>query len=181
MKGIIFNVLEDMVVEKLGMQAWNELMQQHAPNDRVYVSAKNYDEHELFALANGVAATLNLPLQEVVKAFGHYLFKGLADRHQTVVQQFTDLTSLIMGIHNVIHVEVNKLYHDPALPTITCECETPQRLIMHYASPRKLCFCAEGLLFGAAEYFHESISIRHDVCMHNGADSCILTITRHDD
>lgn len=40
MKGIIFNVLEDMVVEKLGMQAWNELMQQHAPNDRVYVSAK---------------------------------------------------------------------------------------------------------------------------------------------
>lgn len=176
MKGIIFNVLEDMVVEKFGMQVWNDLLQKHAPADRVYVSAKNYDENELFAIANGVALTLDMPLQEVVKAFGHYLFKGLADRHDDVVKHFADFTSLVMGIHNVIHVEVNKLYQDPALPSISCQLKTPNHIEMRYSSPRKLCFCAEGLLFGAAEFFNESINITHEVCMHKGADHCILDI-----
>ncbi len=37
MKGIIFNVLEDMVVEQLGMEVWNELLQSHTPEGRVYV------------------------------------------------------------------------------------------------------------------------------------------------
>jgi len=181
MKGIIFNVLEDMVVEKFGMPVWNNLLQKHAPPDRVYVSAKHYDENELFAMANEVAEILAIPLQDVVKAFGHYLFKGLADRHLSVVDNFPDFTSLVMGIHDVIHVEVNKLYQDPALPSISCQLKTPHSIEMCYSSPRKLCFCAEGLLFGAAEYFKQTISISHDSCMHNGASHCILNVEiQHD-
>ena len=38
MKGIIFNVLEDMVVAQCGMSVWNDLLEKHAPKDRVYVS-----------------------------------------------------------------------------------------------------------------------------------------------
>ncbi|MBB1302765.1 heme NO-binding domain-containing protein [Pseudoalteromonas sp. SR44-8] len=176
MKGIIFNVLEDMVVEQLGMEVWNELLQSHTPEGRVYVSVKNYDAGELFAMANGVALRLNMPLQDVVKAFGQFLFKGLADRHLDVVERFTDFTSLVMGIHDVIHLEVNKLYQDPSLPTISCRISRPGHIEMNYNSPRKLCLCAEGLLFGAAEYFDQAINITHAVCMHKGAQQCILHI-----
>lgn len=181
MKGIIFNVLEDMVVEKLGMAAWNNLLTSHAPEGRVYVSAKNYDDSELFALAAAVADTLKLPLADVVKAFGQYLFQGLVDRHQSVVKRFANFEDLVLGIHDVIHVEVNKLYVDPALPTISCEKTSEHTIKMLYHSPRQLCLCAEGLLYGAAEYYKIPIAIQHTQCMHQGAAQCELLIEQlHD-
>lgn len=63
MKGIIFNMLEDMVVTQCGMQVWNELLAKHAPKDRVYLSAKSYAEDELFGMVQDVAQRLNLPAQ----------------------------------------------------------------------------------------------------------------------
>ena len=72
MKGIIFNVLEDMVVQQCGMQVWNDLLAKHAPADRVYLSAKSYAEAELFDIVQDVALRLNLPVPDVVKAFGRF-------------------------------------------------------------------------------------------------------------
>ncbi|GGW61031.1 heme NO-binding domain-containing protein [Alishewanella tabrizica] len=181
MKGIIFNILEDMVVEKLGMAAWNSLLEKNAPQGRVYVSAKNYDDSELFSLAQAVGDTLQLPLADVVKAFGHYLFQGLVERHQSVVQRFASFDALVLGIHDVIHVEVNKLYVDPSLPTISCEKTSDNTIKMFYHSPRQLCLCAEGLLYGAADYYKIPITIQHTQCMHLGAEQCELIIEqRHD-
>ncbi|MDP5035356.1 MAG: heme NO-binding domain-containing protein [Alishewanella sp.] len=176
MKGIIFNVLEDMIVEKFGMAVWNDLLAKHAPPDRVYISGKSYEDNELFAIASDVAVLLNIPLQHVVKAFGDFLFQGLASRHKDVIAQFSDFSELVMGIHDVIHVEVNKLYVEPALPTISCRSPSANQIELTYSSPRKLCFCAEGLLFGAARHYGQQIKIEHTVCMHNGAEHCILGI-----
>jgi hypothetical protein len=181
MKGIIFNVLEDMLVQQCGMEVWNELLQKHAPQNRVYVSAKSYEASELLSIVQDVALRLNLPIQDVVKKFGHFLFHGLAARHQDVVSKFPDYTSLVLGIHDVIHTEVNKLYHDPALPTISGKLLNPKQIEIHYASPRQLCFCAEGLLFGAAEHFQQKISIQHPQCMHHGADYCVLLVDMQDE
>lgn len=181
MKGIIFNVLEDMIVQQCGMQVWNELLEKHAPENRVYVSAKSYADIELLSMVQDVATRLQLPPQEVVKAFGIFLFQGLATRHQNVVQRFPDFTALVLGIHHVIHVEVNKLYQDPNLSTIAASVLNPTQIEVRYQSPRKLCYCAEGLLFGAAQHFHRHISISHDVCMHQGADHCLFVIDLKDE
>lgn len=176
MKGIIFNLLEDMVVDQCGMQVWNDLLAKHAPTDRVYVSAKSYADSELLNIVQDVAEQLKMPVTEVVRAFGRFLFGGLAARHTDVVKRFADFEALVFGIHDVIHLEVNKLYHEPGLPTISCQRLSPQQIQLRYASPRKLCYCAEGLLYGAAEYFHQSILISHPKCMHHGADHCELLI-----
>ncbi len=181
MKGIIFNVLEDMVVQQCGMQVWNDLLAKHAPADRVYLSAKSYAEAELFDIVQDVALRLNLPVPDVVKAFGRFLFGGLAARHADVVQRFSDFSSLVLGIHDVIHLEVNKLYHEPSLPTISGKMVSNQRIELIYSSPRKLCYCAEGLLYGAAEHFKQSIEISHPTCMHKGAEHCTLIIDLHEE
>ncbi|WP_239642784.1 heme NO-binding domain-containing protein [Shewanella sp. POL2] len=174
-------MLEDMVVAQCGMSVWNDLLEKHAPKDRVYVSAKSYAESELFSIVQDVAQRLNMPIQDVVKAFGQFLFNGLASRHAGVVEHFEDFTSLVMGIHDVIHLEVNKLYHEPSLPNITGQHLSDNQIALRYSSPRRLCFCAEGLLFGAAEHFKQKIQITHDTCMHTGADHCMLIIElQHD-
>jgi len=181
MKGVIFNVLEDMIVQQCGMAVWNDLLEKHAPEHRVYISAKSYEDIELLNIVQDVAARLQLPLQDVVKAFGNFLFQGLADRHTDVVHRFNDFTALVLGIHHIIHVEVNKLYHEPGLPTIGARVINPKQIEVSYNSPRKLCYCAEGLLFGAAKYFKQNIKISHDVCMHRGANHCMFVIDLTDE
>jgi predicted hydrocarbon binding protein len=176
MKGIIFNVLEELVVEKCGMGLWNDLLTKHAPPNRVYVSAKSYEDSELFAIVSDVAVILEVPVQDLIKVFGDFLFNGLATMHNDVILQFSDFTELVLGIHDVIHVEVNKLYHEPSLPTISSRIVSDHHIELTYTSPRKLCFCAEGLLFGAARHYGQEIAIEHEVCMHNGADHCVLDI-----
>ena len=55
--------------------------------------------------------------------------------------------------------------------------ETPTGdVVMGYASHRRLCAFAEGLIEGAAEHFGEAVSIVQPTCMLRGDRSCELVI-----
>ncbi|MBQ4850195.1 heme NO-binding domain-containing protein [Pseudoalteromonas sp. MMG012] len=176
MKGVIFRGLESLVIEKCGMAAWESLLEKNAPDDRVYISAKSYPDEELVGLAQDVAVALSLPLQDVLKAFGEYLFGYLLQKHPTIVDTFDGFSSLIMGIDSVIHVEVAKLYQEPNLPKIECELVREGFILMQYYSKRKLCLCAEGLIYGAAAHYSIDVTLDHVECMHQGADACVIEV-----
>jgi hypothetical protein len=105
--------------------------------------------------------------------FGNYMLGRFADIHP---EFFADHTakSFLKSVHDVIHVEVRKLHPDVVLPEFTYEDPADNALVMHYHSPRKLCQLAEGLIEGAAKQFDIEVSIKHDICMHDGADHCEL-------
>ncbi|MCG7535437.1 heme NO-binding domain-containing protein [Pseudoalteromonas sp. OOF1S-7] len=176
MKGIIFRSLEELVVENLGMSAWNALLDEHCPAHRSYVSAVSYPDEELFALANGVAKHMALPLPDVLGVFGRYLFGSLAAKHPTVLAELDTFEKLIVAIDSVIHVEVAKLYDEPNLPKIDTEIINDSEIVVDYCSPRKLCFCAEGLIYGAADHYNRQIEISHTSCMHNNDDHCRFVV-----
>ncbi|MCF2906903.1 heme NO-binding domain-containing protein [Pseudoalteromonas sp. DL2-H2.2] len=177
MKGIIFRSLEELVVENLGMGAWNALLDEHSPDHRSYVSAVSYPDEELFALANGVATKMALPLPEVLGVFGRFLFGSLAAKHPTVLAELDTFEKLILAIDSVIHVEVAKLYDEPNLPQIDAKIVNDSEIVVEYRSPRKLCFCAEGLIYGAADHYNKQIEISHTSCMHNEDDHCHFVVT----
>ncbi|KZN53815.1 heme NO-binding domain-containing protein [Pseudoalteromonas luteoviolacea] len=177
MKGIVFRCLEELVIETKGMDVWEQLLEQHCPEDRVYVSAKSYPDEELVGLATSVSQALNLSMPETLKAFGTYLFGFLAKRHRSIVQEFHSFEQLIVSIDEVIHNEVRKLYEEPNLPTIEATIQDDRTIHLIYRSPRKLCFCAEGLIYGCAEHFDKQIQIEHPECMHKGDLACFLIIT----
>ncbi|MEJ6476741.1 heme NO-binding domain-containing protein [Pseudoalteromonas piscicida] len=176
MRGVIFRGLEELVIEALGMQAWDELLEAYAPTGRVYVSPTSYPDEELFALAQGVAAKLGKPLTEVLAIFGQSLFGFLAEKHKGIAAKFESFEELVLSIDSVIHMEVKKLYDEPNLPSINVVKEDDKTLILEYCSKRKLCFCAEGLLHGAAQHYSRKLSIEHPQCMHNGAEHCTLIL-----
>lgn len=175
MKGVVFNILEEMVLEKGGMELWNELLTQTAGAKGVYTSAVSYPDAELFALVGSVATYLDLPVQEVIRGFGEYMFGKLSRRYPLFLDRCPDLFSFLESIDGVIHVEVNKLYEKPGLPSIQCE-RVGDGLVMNYRSERKLCMLAEGLTFGAAKYYGTPVHIHHSQCMHDGADHCVLEV-----
>ncbi len=62
-------------------------------------------------------------------------------------------------VDDVIHVEVRKLYPDAELPSLPCERPAPNRLLMHYSSPRGFGDLAEGLIAGCIKHFGENITV----------------------
>lgn len=176
MKGVIFRGLEALVIEKCGMAAWDDLLEKNAPQGRVYISAESYPDEEIVGLAQDVAVALSMSMPEVLKAFGEYLFSHLKGRHPSIVESFSGFADLIIGIDQVIHVEVAKLYHEPNLPEIKAKIVDDGVILMRYYSKRKLCMCAEGLIFGAASHYGIGVSLNHVECMHDGFDSCLIEV-----
>lgn len=176
MKGVIFNVLEELVIETSGMDAWNNILQA-AGSDGVYTSGESYSDEELFSLVGAACNALNLPAEQVIGMFGEYLFDQLDARHPTFVASAKNLKNFLMSVDTVIHGEVLKLYTNPNLPRFKYIDHGDNKLTMQYSSPRKLCILAEGLIRGAANRYGNSITIDHPVCMHNGADHCQLDVS----
>ena len=51
-------------------------------------------------------------------------------------------------------------------------------LLLTYASERRLCALARGLVEGFGAYFSERITTTEDACMLHGADACSIRIVR---
>ena len=179
MKGVIFNILEELVEEKCGMQAWNEILQ-GLEYDGIYTAAKSYPDDQLFALVGAVSKTLQMPAGDVVGVFGEYMFKQLAERYPVFIEQEPSLRGFLKSVDGVIHVEVRKLYDSPNLPSFVCHDRDEQTLVMEYRSPRQLCILAEGLIRGAALHYGNPIEIEHPRCLHKGDEHCDLIIRFND-
>lgn len=176
MKGVIFNILEEMVEDNYGMAVWNDILDEAQQQDGVFIAGQSYADDTLFQFVQIICDKLKQPSHIIVGAFGEYLFTKLVDRHKVLMENQTDLDAFLKSIDSIIHVEVSKLYVDPNLPSIECFDIDSTHMTMRYRSPRKLCPLAEGLVRGASTYFSQKISIKHETCMHKGSDHCDLEI-----
>ncbi len=174
MKGVVFNLLNEMVEEQFGIDVWDDLIDTTAPaSDGIYTSVEVYPDEELFAYAAAIAELTGTEVAAVVRLFGNYMLDRFADIHPEFFKGHT-VKSFLMSVHDVIHVEVRKLHPDVVLPNFTYEDPGEDQLVMHYVSPRKLCHLAEGLIEGSGRHFGVDVVQGHEVCMHDGADHCVL-------
>ena len=176
MKGIVFNLLNDLVEEQFGLDVWDEMIETTAPASRgVYTSVEVYPDEELLAYVGAIAQHTGAGIDDVVRLFGKYMLGRFADIHPEFFSGQT-IKSFLKSVHDVIHVEVRKLHPDVVLPEFTYEEPAENGLIMHYRSPRSLCHLAEGLIDGTSEHFGVEVTLKHTVCMHDGADHCVLEL-----
>ena len=177
MKGVVFNLFEDFIVQTFGDAAWEAILEK-SPHDArgVKVGPGTYPDGHLFAMVGAACEVSGLPVDTAVRAFGKFLFGGLARKYPAVAGRFPDAVSMLTGIDSVIHVEVNKLLPGAVTPTILCS-EDAQGLVLRYSSSRSLCTLMEGLLDGMAEHFKVDLQWTHDVCCKRGAAACELRLT----
>ena len=175
MKGIVFNLLNEMIEEQLGLEAWDELLNQTGL-DGIYVATQTYPDDELLALVAAAEAHTQTPAADLVRAFGEYMVPAFAKNYPVFFENQSCLKSFLLTVDQVIHVEVRKLYPEAGLPEFQYEDRDDDSLTMIYRSPRKLCALAEGLIAGSAKHFQQNYELKHDVCMHNGSDHCSLEL-----
>ena len=176
MKGIVFNILNEMVEKEFGMEAWDHLLNE-TDLDGVYVATATYPDEELMKLVAAASEATAIPVVPLVRSFGEFMVPKFAERYPVFFENQSCLKSFLLTVDEVVHVEVRKLYPEAGLPEFRYENRDDSTLTMLYRSPRKLCALAEGLIAGSATHFGQRYSLAHDVCMHNGSDHCALELT----
>ena len=176
MKGIIFNLLEDVVVDNYGDRTWNELLDA-AGLDGVYTSLGNYDDSEITALVSAAATALSTTDGEVLRWFGQRAIPGMAKRWPEFFAPHRNSLPFLISLNDVIHPEVRKLYSGAFCPHFDFAAPAENKLTIGYRSPRKLCDLAHGFIIGAGEHYGETLSVKHSECMHDGSDRCLITVT----
>ncbi len=177
MKGIIFNLLEEVVTTEMGEESWDGILEQ-AGADGAYTSLGNYADQEFVALLQATAGLAGKGANETLKWFGRRSMPVLARRYPEFFVKHGGLRSFLLSLNDVIHAEVRKLYPGADVPVF--QFETPageaahDTLIIHYRSKRQLCMLAEGFIEGAADHFTERVAIRQSACMLEGAPACVI-------
>lgn len=175
MKGVLFNVVEAVVTELDGEDAWDDVLEASGASG-AYTSLGDYADGELSALVVATAARFKLSTDAVLVVAGRQGFRHLVARHPELVSQYRDVLGLVADLNDVIHPEVRKLYPAAAPPHFDSE-PRPGGLSLTYRSSRGLCRLVEGLLLGAADYYGQTIGIAHTACVRAGDDACVIDVT----
>jgi hypothetical protein len=173
-KGVVFNLLEHLVIREFGEDTWDALLED-AEVGGVYTSLGSYPDEDLTKLVGAAADALSTPADAVVVWFGRNALPMFAERYPQLFEPHDSTRSFVLTLNDIIHPEVRKLYPGADVPEFDFQLRDGA-LIMGYHSARKLCSFAEGLLQGAAEHFGERLSIAQPLCMKRGDAQCVLEI-----
>lgn len=176
MKGIVFNLLEEIVASEHGEDTWDDLLDD-AGLDGAYTSLGNYADEELMRLVAAASARLELPADDVVRWFGRHATPIFKRHYPDLFTPHSSTRPFVLTLNEIIHPEVRKLYPGADVPVFEFDTSSDEILVMGYSSARKLCTFAEGLLQGAGDIFDEQLTIKQPACMNRGDERCRLEIS----
>jgi hypothetical protein len=177
-KGIVFNLLEEVVTREYGDATWDHLLDA-AGLEGAYTSLGSYDDEQIFALVRVASEALNIVPEDVLRWFGERAMPLLARRYPAFFAHHVNTRGFLLTLNNIIHPEVRKLYPGAQTPVFDFDTSLADVLAIGYNSPRRLCALAEGFMRGAAAYFGERLDIAQPQCMHRGDAKCLFHVHFH--
>jgi hypothetical protein len=174
-KGIIFNLAEDVVTEDGGQDTWDDLLEL-ADVHGAYTAVGSYPDEDLVAIVTAAAQAGGQNPDDVVRHIGRRSLPMLAQRFPEFFELHRSVRTLLPTLNSVIHPEVRKLYPGAEPPRFEFRTEDSGAILMDYHSARTMCSFAEGLTLGAGDHFGEDLRITQTQCKADGAPYCTLRI-----
>ena len=160
MKGMVFTNFLEMVEEQFSIDVVDVIIEESKiPSGGAYTTVGTYPHSEMVALLQALEKEVSIPIPDLLKFYGKYLFGKLAKGYPSLISDCNNSRDLLLKLDGVIHVEVKKLYPDAELPRFKSAELSDGRLQMHYLSDRHMEDLAEGLLNGCFEHFNESVTM----------------------
>jgi len=175
MKGIVFNLLEEVVTRDHGADAWDALLES-AGVEGAYTCLGSYSDDEMSKLVGAASQMLKVPPADVLRWFGQESMSVLAVRYPVFFSSQKSTRPFLLTLNDIIHPEVRKLYPGADVPVFDFDNSSDDMLIMGYRSERKLCALAQGFIEGAASYYKEAVRFEQTKCMLHGNDKCVFQI-----
>ncbi|HYH62864.1 MAG TPA: heme NO-binding domain-containing protein [Solirubrobacterales bacterium] len=175
MKGVVFNLLEQVVSEEAGEAAWDKAIADSGV-DGSYTSLGTYPHTELEALMSSLSGQLGVEPDEAVEWFGLHALPKLAAAYPELFDPYDSTLSFLRTLNDIIHPEVRKLYPGADVPVFDYRVADDDRLLMGYRSLRGLCFFGQGLIEGAGVHFGESLEVAQTTCQKRGDAECVFEV-----
>lgn len=173
MKGIVFNLLEEFVIENWGEETYEAVLDSaQLETQEPFVGPGTYPDADLVELLVKTCEKVGAEAPDALRAFGKFCFPKLAEVGAVFLEGHDHPKSFLLSVHDVIHVEVRKLYEHANPPEFAYEDPGDGQLVMAYRSKRNLCAFMEGLLQGTGDFFETPIEFKKTTCRHDGADWC---------
>ncbi len=176
MKGVIFNLAEQVVTDAYGADAWDDVLDK-AGLDGAYTSLGSYADADLVALVSAAAQLLGVEPAAVVRQVGEGAIPLLAQRYPVFFSPHAAARPFLLTLNDIIHPEVRKLYPGADVPEFDFALEGDDVLLLTYRSQRHLCALAEGFVAGAAGHYGQRVDVSQPQCMLHGAEACVLRCT----
>ena len=160
MKGIVFTELIEMVEDDLGIDIADRMIQNsNTERHGAYTAVGTYDHGELIQLVIALSKETQIPVPQLVQAFGKHLFARFVVLYPQFFAHVESAMQFLPLIETYIHVEVRKLYPDAELPSFDCETDD-NVLRMTYQSARPFADLAEGLVRACVEHFGDAVDVQ---------------------
>lgn len=162
MLGVVYIQFMEMIKEKFSEEVLDDLLDEPTlSTGGAYTSIGYYDHTDIIKLVVALSKKTDIPIDDLVEAFGKYLFVALITKYPMLIEGKHDSLGMLELVDSSIHVEVHKLYPQAELPEFSCERVGPDELRMEYRSKRPFSILALGLIRGCAEHFGEHLDIQY--------------------
>ena len=173
MKGIIFNLAEEVVRNAHGEDAWDAVLD-GAGLEGAWTVLGDYPDEQLSRVVASAAQLLGVDEQAVLRLVAVGSMPLLAQRYPHFFTPHKDARHFVLTLNDMIHPEVLKLYPGATPPSFGFAESGENAFTLSYSSPRHLCALAEGFVQGAADYYGQSVVLSQPSCMLNGDDHCLI-------
>jgi hypothetical protein len=164
LKGVIFSILEEFVIENWGAEAYEKILEGSQPvTQEPFVGPGTYPDEDLLTMVAQCVVRLDTPAPVVLRSFGRYLFHQLATKIPASMMDFSHPKCFLLSVEDIIHIEARKLYADADPPQFTYRDPGPNQLTIEDRSARRMYDLMEGLIDGVAEHFHSTIEFEREI------------------
>ena len=181
MKGIVFVEFVDMVEKTFSEEtAFKMITNSNLPSGGAYTAVGTYEFSEMQQMIGQLSELTQMSVKDLIQAFGKHLFDVFKVKYPAFFEDVKNSFDLLLQVHDVIHVEVKKLYPDAELPDFEYEQPDSNTLNMVYTSTRRLSALAEGLIQASIDHFDEPVEMKIEALPDTeaGAEQVRFTLVR---
>jgi hypothetical protein len=178
MHGLIFLELKKFVAARLGEAAWRDLLCRAGLEGREYLPVQEHPEAEAIAIMAEIGVRTGLEGDALLQLLGEFMAPDLLRMYGSLLRREWKTLDIVEHTETTIHRVMRA--RNPAAAAIAMRAERcgPDEVMLTYASPRRMCGLAKGIVRGLAGQFHERVRIAELACMHQGAPQCRIRIER---
>jgi hypothetical protein len=171
MMGMVFTELMEMVETKFSFDLADRVLARSGQSG-TWTAVGNYDDAELVAVVTALSEETNLPVSDLLYAYGRHLHGRFMVLYPGFFHGHADAFAFLLGLESRIHTEVRKLWPD-ARPPLFEPVVTAQGMDLRYSSRRGLARLARGLLDASFD-FHGPAVVIEEIDLSDGAGTQVM-------
>lgn len=161
MYGIVNKAIQELVVANFGEEKWELILEKSGIEEDFFISSEAYNDDITFKLANAVSDEMNMPLKEVLIAFGEWwVVKTTKEKYGGLMESGgSTLKEFLLNLP-LFHNRVMLIYPKLTPPEFKISEVTENSLNLHYFSKREgLQEFVRGLIRGLGIMFKTETTI----------------------